>query len=535
MEVGIDFGTTFSTLCFSAGRGVDGCVSEAGSIYIPTIVGIRPDGSYCIGRGALLEPNILLYRDIKRWFGCNKHNVRQYRAKLQPSYAVVPRDWDVSIGPVNGNQAALRPVTELAALFIKGLCELAVQLTGIAVTRSVISVPADYNSYKRSYVYEAATFIGVGVQAVVNEPTAAGLSAFTTISRSETKYILVYDFGGGTFDASLLVVGSGYVCVVDSRGDNYLGGRDIDAQIADTLSRQLKLPTSALDEFSMEAVKLAANKSASITTHQILLKSGEVKSVNFSRSDLLELCRPFVSRTIRILTSLLDKCAVASVVAVLVGGSSVLPGVRDSVAMLPAIKTVVFSQETFRAAVAIGAALYAQSFSTTARYRLIDAVSASLSDERRPMRAELIIPKSHPIPTQLRIPFTMPKHDTAFVLHEGERSAIQWNERSFSASIRMSVFKPGVEYDQTITIGEDGRISVTMGNTMLENVVRVPKLNSAVLSAKFESTEMKLLKPEVSDYFVKWKQLTRRDIEDLSIQEREQVYISHGVKSYNDL
>nr|QWK51475.1 HSP70h [Manihot esculenta associated ampelovirus 1] len=535
MEVGIDFGTTFSTLCFSAGRGVDGCVHEASSAYIPTVVGFRPDNTFCIGRGALLEKNLTVYRDIKRWFGCNKYNLAKYKNRLKPTYMVVARDWDVSIGPVVGDPSRVVPVTELAALFIKGLCELAVQLTGVSVQRSVISVPADYNSYKRSYVYRAATAVGVGVQAVVNEPTAAGLSAFTTLSRSQIKYILVYDFGGGTFDASLMVVGNGYICVIDSRGDNYLGGRDIDNALADLICSQLNVPRTMIDEFSMEALKLAANASASVLEHKILLKNDEVKTVKFSRQNLADLALPFISRTLRILVDLLDGRENGSVTAVLVGGSSVLPGVADSVAMLPPIKNVIFERGTYRAAIAIGAAIYAQSFSAAARYRLVDAVSASLSDERRPMLAELILPKAHPIPTKITIPYVMPNHNTAFVLHEGERSAIHLNERSYSAAVTLSNFPKGSQQNQEIEMLEDGRVRVSMGGKLLTNLVEVPPLATTYLSYPFESTEIRYLKPEVIDYFDRWSKLTGKDIAREQIDAREQLYISNGLKSYEHI
>ncbi|CBZ41629.1 HSP70 gene product [Grapevine leafroll-associated virus 5] len=530
MEVGIDFGTTFSTLCFSAGRGVDGCVPESDTVYIPTVVGIRKDGTYTIGLGALLEKDVLVYRDIKRYFGMNKFNAEVYKKKLKPKFEVIVKNWSAYIGPSSGEKGKTRSVIALACMFVSALAKMAVSITGSAVKLSVCSVPAEYSSYMRNFIFQGCNLAKIQVQAVVNEPTAAGLSAFVTVDKNSIEYMVVYDFGGGTFDASLMAVGSSYVCVVDSLGDNYLGGRDVDNALLDVVVNKLNISESSLDPFSMEALKIDMVDNPLSTTRRVLTKTGEVKTLRFDNQQFRSLCEPFVERARAIIERLLKRNGVTSCVAVLIGGSSVLPGVRNSVAGLKEISRVIFDKETYRAAVAIGAAIYAQTFTGVSRYRLIDCVSNSLSDERQPLQAITVFPKGHPIPSTVAVNFKMPTYNTGVVLHEGESSFINENARTYSAPLRTSQFPGGRTYVNEFKISEDGRLDVTMNGVPLINEVVPERPLDEEYSEVFLSSDDKRIKPEVNDIKLFYsKILNQPSLSTKDLAARREEYIKNGI------
>nr|WHM41562.1 heat shock protein 70 [Blackberry dwarf-associated virus] len=529
MEIGIDFGTTFSTLCFSPGRGIEGCVPESDTIYIPTAVGIRSDGTYTIGLGALQEPNLLVYRDIKRYFGLNKYNKESYMKRPKPSIEVVADEWGCRIGPVDGSKGKTRNMLALTCMFVSALSQLASKISNLAISVSVCSVPAEYNSYMRSFIYEGCKLANISVQAVVNEPTAAGLSAFTTVDKNSTPYMLVYDFGGGTFDASLLVVGPSYVCVIDSLGDNYLGGRDVDNKLLSLVSDKLGVQQSALDSFAMEALKIDVVNNPKQTERRLLLKDGTVAVLRITIEEFQALCRPLVEKARSIVLKLLTSNDVTSCVAVLVGGSSVLPGVKNSIASIGRVSRVIFDMEGYRAAVAIGAAIYAQTFSGTSRYRLIDCISSTLSDERKPLKAVTVFPKGHPIPAIVEVDYKMPSHNTGVVLHEGESSFINKNQRTYSSSVRLGKFKAGESFKQKFVISEDGRLTVYMNDAVLENVVLPPIPPKAEYGEKYVSSDDKRIKPEVNDVKLFYsKLLNDTSLYTADLQSRISVYKRNG-------
>lgn len=532
MEVGIDFGTTFSTLSFSPGKGVEGCIIEGGSIYIPTVVGIRGDNTYTVGLGALQEENLLIYRDIKRFFGVNIYNFKDFTARLEPSFEVVPDEWNCKIGPISGEKGKAINVVTLAALFVKALVESAVKTCGAQVRLSVCSVPAEYNSYMRSFIYEACKAADIHVQAVVNEPTAAGLSVFISRPKSHMKYMLVYDFGGGTFDSSLLVVGPSYVCVVDSSGDNYLGGRDVDNKLRSHVARVLGVVESTFSQFAMEALKIDIVDFPNKKQRKVLTVRGEVKTLELSFQTFSDICLPFVRKTIRIVEDLLARNNVSECVAVLIGGSSILPNVLSLVSTIKGVAGVSFDRKTYRAAVAMGASFYAQTFTGATRYRLIDSVSNSLSDERIPLKAVTVFPKGHPIPAKVEVEHMMPNFDTGCVLHEGESPFINWNPRTYSADVKLKKFSAGVRYKQTFSISEDGRLEVFMGDERLINVVQPKAPRRDELNLKFLSTDEKRIRPEVENMKLFYeKVLKARDLRNLTKERRREIYISNGLES----
>nr|USL90163.1 MAG: heat shock protein 70-like protein [Plum bark necrosis stem pitting-associated virus] len=529
MELGIDFGTTFSSVCFSPANKSNGCTEESDSIFIPTILGLRKDGTFCIGRAVTTEEGLDVYRDIKRWVGCNHINESEFRRKLKPEYTVIVDKFNVSIGPVSGNLTRVMPVVDLIYLYIKGLVQLTISQTNLQVGSASCSVPADYNSFKRSFVFTACSALGIGVRAVINEPTAAGFCSLLEKTRGSTSYTLVYDFGGGTFDVSLLAVSNNVIVVVDSRGDNLLGGRDIDTALRSKCATILGIPANLLDTYSMEDVKIRLVDKPLVTTHTVLLKDGSMRTLNLSNGDLEEICVPYLERAAALVRDVILSNSVQEVDLVLIGGSSVLPGVRKSLLSIPNIRSIYFDKSIYRAAVAVGASLYTASFSGSTRFRLIDCVANSLSNDLKPFFAKLVLPKSHPIPTKVTQKFDMPSYNTAFVLHEGESPNALLNERCFSAPLNTSEFKTGPG-NLEVVVGEDGRISASLQGKMLRNIVVVQDVLPSTKVLKFQDTVERLIKPEAEKYISGWQMYSGEDLVSKSPSDRLVCYKEHGVE-----
>nr|WGM82662.1 heat shock protein 70-like protein [Jujube closterovirus 1] len=529
MELGIDFGTTFSSVCFSPESKAKGCTEESDSIYIPTILGLRKDGTFCVGRAVTTEPGLDVYRDIKRWVGCSYINESEFRRKLKPDYIVRVDKYDVAIGPVSGDRNRIIPVVDLIYLFIKGLMGLTMSQTGLTISSASCSVPADYNSFKRSFVYTACNDLGIGVRAVINEPTAAGFCSLIEKDNEMMSYTLVYDFGGGTFDVSLLAISKNVVVVIDSRGDNLLGGRDIDAALRLECARKLGVNVDLIDPYSMEDIKIRLVDKPSVTTHTVLLKDGTLKSLSMTNKDLENLAAPFLQRAADLVKTVINNNSVDNVDLVLIGGSSVLPGVRTSLLKLPQIKSIFFDKTIYRAAVAVGAALYTASFSGATRFRLIDCVANSLSNDLKPFFAKLVLPKSHPIPTKLVQSFHMPNYNTALVLHEGESPNALLNERCFSAPLNISEFKSGIG-DLELIVGEDGRIAFKFQGKPLNNIVTVKPVLSTSKTLRFQDTVERLIVPEANKYISGWEKFSELALFSMSPSDRLLRYRDHGVE-----
>nr|WAA68714.1 heat shock protein 70-like protein [Sugarcane mild mosaic virus] len=529
MELGIDFGTTYSTLSFNPDLGVDGCVKEARTVYIPTIIAFRPDGTFCVGNAALAETGVSLYRDIKRWVGCNYINEKEYRKKLSPSYKVQVNKYECSIGSVNDPAAPLRRVVVLIALFIKGCISLLQQQTGKTVRFCTCSVPAEYNSFKRSYVFKACEALNIGVQAVVNEPTAAAFSAFSNELSDTIKTLIVYDFGGGTFDTSLLLKSPGYMTVLDSQGDNYLGGRDVDEKLKAEVARRLAIPVSEISSFVMEDLKLSLVNKPHINTHEIATTNGNLLRLNFTAGDFKTLCSTFIQRAAQLVDTVLKRNSVSSATAVLIGGSSVLPGVRESLLNIPAIKAISFTKETYRIAVAMGAARYASTFVSTSRFRLVDCVAATLSDDKRPYIAAVVVPKGYVVPCTVEYDWVMPNFNTALVFHEGESPNALLNERCYSADLSLNQFKAGTRGKILVKFSEDGRVSASFAGQPLVNEVTLATITSGELQAKFETLSERKFRPNVRKYQTTFEAYSKEtSVSTKSLRERSDLYKRYG-------
>ena len=233
--IGIDLGTTNSVVAVMQGGEPTVIPNQEGARTTPSVVGITKSGERLVGqvakRQAVTNPENTVY-SIKRFMGRRQSEVGE-ELKMVP-YKVVPQGEGVAV------MAQGKPFTppEISAMILQKLKKAAEDFLGEKVTDAVITVPAYFNDAQRQATKDAGRIAGLEVKRIINEPTAAALAYGLDKKKDET--IAVYDFGGGTFDISILEVGEGVIEVKATNGDTHLGGDNIDQKIVDWLIEEFK-------------------------------------------------------------------------------------------------------------------------------------------------------------------------------------------------------------------------------------------------------------------------------------------------------
>ena len=233
--IGIDLGTTNSVVAVMEGGEPKVIANEEGGRTTPSVVAFTKTGERLVGqvakRQAITNPENTIY-SIKRFMG-RRYNEVSEEMKMVP-YKVVP-DGDRVAVEANGKKYT---PPEISAFILMKLKKAAEDYLGGTVTEAVITVPAYFNDAQRQATKDAGRIAGLDVKRIINEPTAAALAYGLDKKKDET--IAVYDFGGGTFDISILEVGEGVIEVKSTNGDTHLGGDNIDQRIVDWLIDEFK-------------------------------------------------------------------------------------------------------------------------------------------------------------------------------------------------------------------------------------------------------------------------------------------------------
>jgi molecular chaperone DnaK len=234
--IGIDLGTTNSVVSVMEGGSPVVIPNQEGARTTPSVVGFTKSGERLVGqvakRQAVTNPENTIY-SAKRFMGRRVNEVSE-EAKLVP-YSVSGGDNGDARIDVQGKQYS---PPEISSMVLKKLKEAAEAYLGEKVTEAVITVPAYFNDAQRQATKDAGQIAGLEVKRIINEPTAAALAYGLDKKKDET--IAVYDFGGGTFDISILEVGDGVVEVKSTNGDTHLGGDNIDERIVQWLIEEFK-------------------------------------------------------------------------------------------------------------------------------------------------------------------------------------------------------------------------------------------------------------------------------------------------------
>mgnify|MGYP002629863082 FL=1 len=272
--IGIDLGTTNS--CVSVMEGNEAVVipNAEGKRTTPSIVAFIEGGERKVGdpakRQAVTNPLKTVY-SIKRFMG-NKYSESKMEAERVP-YKVVKGDNDTPRVDIDGR---LYTPQEISAMILQKMKKTAEDYLGTEVTEAVVTVPAYFNDAQRQATKEAAEIAGLKVSRIINEPTAAAL-AYGMDKKGIDQKIVVFDFGGGTHDVSILELGDGVFEVLSTDGDTHLGGDDVDQKIIDWLAEEFKVEEAMdlrKDPMALQRLKEAAEKA------KIELSSSAVTEIN---------------------------------------------------------------------------------------------------------------------------------------------------------------------------------------------------------------------------------------------------------------
>ncbi len=343
--IGIDLGTTNS--CVSVMEGNEPVVipNAEGKRTTPSVIAFVEGGEIKVGdpakRQAVTNPTKTVY-SVKRFMG-NKYSESKAEAERVP-YSVVKGDNDTPRVDIDGR---LYTPQELSAMILQKMKKTAEDYLGQDVSEAVITVPAYFNDAQRQATKEAGEIAGLKVRRIINEPTAAAL-AYGMDKKGTDQKIVVFDFGGGTHDVSILELGDGVFEVLSTDGDTHLGGDDVDDKIINWLAEEFKAEENMdlrKDPMSLQRLKEAAEKA------KIELSASEATEINLpyitatasgpkhlvrslTRSKFEQLIDDLVKRTIEPCQTAL-KAAGLSISdideVILVGGSTRIPAVQKAV------------------------------------------------------------------------------------------------------------------------------------------------------------------------------------------------------------
>ncbi|GGZ71310.1 molecular chaperone DnaK [Algibacter mikhailovii] len=343
--IGIDLGTTNS--CVSVMEGNEPVVipNAEGKRTTPSVIAFVEGGEIKVGdpakRQAVTNPTKTVY-SIKRFMG-NKYSESKNEAERVP-YNVVKGDNDTPRVDIDGR---LYTPQELSAMILQKMKKTAEDYLGTDVSRAVITVPAYFNDSQRQATKEAGEIAGLKVERIINEPTAAAL-AYGMDKKGTDQKIVVFDFGGGTHDVSILELGDGVFEVLSTDGDTHLGGDDVDEKIINWLADEFKAEESMdlrEDPMSLQRLKEAAEKA------KIELSSSAQTEINLpyitatasgpkhlvrtlTKSKFEQLIDDLVRRTIEPCESALKAAGLSKSdidEVILVGGSTRIPAVQEAV------------------------------------------------------------------------------------------------------------------------------------------------------------------------------------------------------------
>ncbi|HSP77179.1 MAG TPA: TIGR02266 family protein [Myxococcaceae bacterium] len=502
--IGIDLGTTNSCVAvMSNGRPVV-LRSREGYNTIPSVASVSAQGRLLVSHRAksqlVMRPAHTIY-GAKRLVGRPYESavVRQVRERFH--YQVVP---DAS------GKAAVRlgehvlSLEEVQGLVLRECKEMAESHLGRKVERAVVTVPAYYSEPQREAVRKAGWMAGLKVERILNEPTSAALAY--GLNRELTKRVLVYDLGGGTFDATVLRIDKNVFEVLGTGGDVFLGGLDFDNVLVDLLLERFQqkegVPFQG-DQVALsrvgdaaERAKVALSERTSYEVHIPMLMMDEAGrprdlKVTLTRADMQAVCEPLVSRTLDVVRDvLLDAKLKPGEIdeIILVGGQSRMPLVREQLKELfgkPPHASVNADE-----AVALGAALYAGAVDKAAGVVLIDVLPMTIGVGLPGGGFTRVLERNTPLPAQRQFAIATTRDDEEALelsIFQGEDTHIAANE--YLGTVRIDGLPKGpkgsVRVAVTLKLDAECMVHVTAVEYATRKEVR------ATLAARYSPEELR--------------------------------------------
>jgi len=498
--IGIDLGTTNSCVAVLEGGEPKVIANEEGARTTPSVVAFSKSGERLVGqvakRQAITNPENTIF-SIKRFMG-RRYNEVNDEMKMVPFKVIAQGD---HVGVMAQGKEYTPP--EISAMILQKLKKSAEAYLGETVTEAVITVPAYFNDAQRQATKDAGKIAGLDVKRIVNEPTAAALAYGLDKKKDET--IAVYDFGGGTFDISILEVGEGVIEVKSTNGDTHLGGDNLDQRIVEWLIAEFKQEagldlSSKGNEMALQRLKDAAEK-AKIELSSTIETEINLPFVTADASGPKHLVRKLARAKLEqlvgdLLERSLEPCKKAIADAgisvdkidevVLVGGQTRMPKVQ-------AIVKELFGREPHRGVnpdevVAIGAAVQAGVLGGEVKdLLLLDVTPLTLAIETLGGVATPMIQRNTTIPTKKTETFsTAADSQTEVEVHvlQGERPLAAQNRTlgKFKLGGIMPAPRGIPQIEVTFDIDANGILNVTAKDNATGKDTRITITSSSGLS-----------------------------------------------------
>ena len=494
--IGIDLGTTNSCVAIVENGTPVVIPNRGGYKTTPSMVAVTEAGKRLVGhiakRQAITNAENTVYA-AKRLIGRKWNSPQVKNAVATSSYRIVE-------GPHNDERIVLRDkefsVPEISAMVLQEMKVIAEDYLGEPVQKAVVTVPAYFNDNQRQATKDAGEIAGLDVIRIINEPTAAALSY--GFGRNIEKTVAVYDFGGGTFDISILEIGAhGVFKVIATAGDTFLGGEDIDARIIDWLVSGFKDEHNIdlrQDRMALQRLKDAAEKAkcelSSVRETEVnlpfIISSGRNEALHLqrtlTRATLEELSDDLIERTVDICKQTLEDAKLGKdeiEEVVLVGGMTRMPKIQSAVQAF-------FEKEPNKGVhpdevVALGAAIQGAALVDDKQEMvLLDVTPHALGIMTFGSYFEELIPQNTTVPTHRTKIFTTSRDNQTAVkilVMQGESERAEENELlgEFILTGLRRAPKGQVEIEVTFEINADGIVSVRAKDleTGLEQSIQV--------------------------------------------------------------
>jgi molecular chaperone DnaK len=546
--IGIDLGTTNSVVAVMEGGEPKVIANEEGGRTTPSVVGFTKSGERLVGqvakRQAITNPENTVY-SIKRFMGRRFDEVNE-EMKMVP-YKVVRQGDHVAV-VAQGQEYTPQQVS---AMILQKLKKAAEDYLGQSVTEAVITVPAYFNDAQRQATKDAGKVAGLDVKRIVNEPTAAALAYGLDKKKEET--IAVYDFGGGTFDISILEVGEGVIEVKSTNGDTHLGGDNIDQRIVDWLVEEFK-KDEGLDlrakgnEMALQRLRDAAEKAkielsttmeSEINLPFITADASGPKHLvkKLTRTKLEQMVDDIIQRSLGPCKQAMKDAGVdASKIdeVVLVGGQTRMPRIQQVVKEL-------FGKEPHKGVnpdevVAIGAAVQAGVLAGDVKdLLLLDVTPLTLAIETLGGVATQMIPRNTTIPTKKTETFsTAADSQPSVEVHvlQGERPLAKDNRTL--GKFHLTGLPPaprGVpQIEVTFDIDANGILNVTAKDKATNKEQKIQITSSSGLSKEEVERMAKEAEAHASEDKAKREEIEARNQLDGMVYQSEKTLKENGDK-----